>query len=339
MDFDIDLLKKFYRGDCTEEEANKVLKWVLDPSQRASVTSAIELYWYKFEAEETDKEKAVSSIKEKINARIIPNLEKKKRVFMTNKLSLWKSAAVVSLVFTVLYLLWFLNFFTYSPDHAISVDYTVKAAPYGQKLHTQLSDGSKVVLNSGSKISFSENKFIDSVRFVYLEGEAYFQIAKNDTVPFVVSTRNLTITALGTSFNVRTYTEDNKEYIAMETGKVSVKRNGPSVDEEIYLEPGEIVSFDKTTETLSSKVKFVLEEQLGWKDGLLSFNKENLSEVVKKLERWYGVHIVLLNNDRSIGWSYSGRFNNVALINVLQGISYTKSFDFEIRQDTVYIKF
>jgi transmembrane sensor len=150
----------------------------------------------------------------------------------------------------------------------------------------------------------------------------------------------LTITALGTSFNVRTYAEESKIYVALEEGKVSVEKNAPADDDVmVFLDPGEIVAYDIRSEKISPKNKLVFEEHFGWKNGLLLFNEDNLSEVIKKLERWYGVEFVILNQDRSAGWRYKGRFNNESLTNVLRGLSDTKSFDYEIQEKTVYIRF
>lgn len=340
---DIELLKKFYRNECSEEELKQVLSWFADPGKKESTLSSIELHWYKFEVEEVDKQKALSNIKEKINSRLgSEDAAKKPKALQSRMRTGWKWAAAVLIAITASYFLWRSVDAPFNMDQeALSVNYVVKKSLKGQKLRVGLKDGSVVTLNSGSKISYRENNFTDSVRLVYLEGEAYFDVAKNASAPFIVSTRNLSITALGTAFNVKTYPEDDMTFVALEHGKVLVKKNPGSGGsaEPVYLDPGEIAAFDKARKELSHQGRFDPNEQWGWKEGILYFNEDNFLMVITKLERWYGVDIVVLNQDTAEGWNYSARYDNVSLNNVLKGISYTKSFDYEINDTTVYIRF
>lgn len=338
---DIGLLQKFFRNECSEEEVKEVISWFNDPEKRELALTSIELNWYRFEDQEIDKQKAIADIKQKINARLSSQQPSRIRT-IRNMPVFWKVAAVVALLIGASYL-WRQQIHTQPQtisSNALSESYIVKANPKGRKLKMLLSDGSTVYLNSESKISFREN-FGDTTRQVYLEGEAYFQVAKNVEVPFVVYTRNLTITALGTSFNVKTYSEDTQAYVALETGKALVKRITliDSMASSVILNPGQTVSYDKLKERLSPVREFDYNEQLAWKEGVLYFNEDSFSEVTKKLERWYGVEIVILNQDKAHDWYYSGTFKDVSLENVLTGISYTKSFEYEINNGTIYIKF
>lgn len=343
---DRELINKYFRNECSEDEVKQVLKLLNDPTKEQSILSSIELNWYKYEVEEFEKQKSIVELKRKVIERIntsshvhLKNADIKHspRRFLR---TFWKSAAVITFIFVIIYFLKN-NIRDNSEATFISTssNFIINNCPKGKKIRVTLADGTKVSLNSESKISYSADNFGVFSRTVYLEGEAYFQVARNDSVPFTVSTRALTVKALGTSFNVRTYPEEDF-YVALESGKVLVTQIDDSVTNKksLLLNPGDIVSFSKTHKNMEF-ANHSIDQHLGWNEGNLYFNESSLSEVVKKLERWYGVDIVILNQYGGKDWRYSGKYKNESLENVLLGIGYTKLFDFEIINNIVYIKF
>ncbi|WP_215223148.1 FecR family protein [Echinicola shivajiensis] len=215
------------------------------------------------------------------------------------------------------------------------VPFITKSTEKGRKLTTRLSDGTIVTMNSASKIHFEE-VFNDTVRFVTLEGEAFFDVAK-DTRPFRVKSNGTVTTALGTSFNIKQQMEQVS--ISLVTGKVGVNMvSKTGMKESTLLEPGEQVAVDVKDKISFIKGKFNVSDVLAWKRGILSFNKASNEEVWQELEKWYGVEIVFQNPTiKKQNWNYTGSFDNESMENVLESIGFVKGFDFEITGDQVKI--
>lgn len=198
-----------------------------------------------------------------------------------------------------------------------------------------LPDGSVVVLNAESKLTFP-SAFTDEVREVRLSGEAFFDVVKDLTKPFVVKANGLTTHVLGTSFNVKSYPDASSSTIALVSGKVWVEKN-VGKEESMELVPGEAVDFNLEKDEFI-KGQFNYMEAVGWKDGVLYLNATPLSQVFDKLELWYGVDFQYSNlpeNTKSV----SGSFKNESLDNVLQSVSYTVDFDYTINGKKVTVKF
>lgn len=214
-----------------------------------------------------------------------------------------------------------------------------KRTQKGQKLQITFSDGTKVKLNADSKLIF-ERPFAPHLREVYLEGEAYFDVAHNPDRPFVVQTGNISTKVLGTSFNIRTYPEDDVVKVAVVTGKVLVEGKNEakdqSVAQSILIEPSEMVTYDK--KKLTAEVASInIDEIVAWNKDILIFNNARFSEVVDQLERWYGVEFKM-ERKTPIKKGFRGTFENKSLEHVLNGISYTSDFQYELRGNTVIIK-
>lgn len=212
----------------------------------------------------------------------------------------------------------------------------VKETPLGQKSTIYLSDGTKVKLNSGSKLTFNK-QFVDDQRVVILEGEAFFEVAKDVNRPFKVISKGLTTMALGTSFNVKALPEEQGVNVSLVTGKVAVAPVDNENREPLILVPGEQASYDEVSK-LIKKVKFDPLEVVSWKDGVIYFKNADSKEVFSYLEKWYGVEIRVMN--RSVkSWDYSGSFANMDLENVLTAIGYSMNFEFTINEEQVMVKY
>src|SRR5690606_31958131 len=174
--------------------------------------------------------------------------------------------------------------------------------PQGVKSDLTLSDGSKVILNSGSSIRYIKG-FEKDKREVFLEGEAYFDVARDPEKPFAVRKANVSITALGTSFNVRAY-ENEDLNISLISGKVGIEMLSDH-QQYVLLEQGE--SLQVRPEGTWSKEAFNEEEVIGWTKKTIIFNKTSVSEAIRILENWYGVTFNL-ENEPQPGLLLSGRF-------------------------------
>ncbi|MFC4874395.1 FecR family protein [Negadavirga shengliensis] len=210
----------------------------------------------------------------------------------------------------------------------------VHATSPGVKSSLTLSDGTKVILNSGSKLSYVKN-FSSGEREVFLEGEAFFDVYRDEARPFRVYTGEVVTTVLGTSFNVSTR-DGEMISVALVSGKVSVKSSRSDTGE-MLLEKGEMALV--STNDFSMKKKVFSEEQvIGWTKGMIVFDRTPMQEAFAILENWYGVEIVLAGNIPS-SLVFSGKFKEETLANILRGLSYSWEFDYTIRDDQVKIHF
>jgi len=217
----------------------------------------------------------------------------------------------------------------------LEVKYTEKINQPGIRSIIQLSDGTRIHLNSSSRLRYPDTFSELTAREVELEGEAFFEVQRDESKPFVVHSGNLKTTVLGTSFNIRAY-HNLPSSVALVTGKVTVSKEiADAGAQEIVLEPGQGATLSLKEGKLST-FEFDNKEFLSWKEGVLYFHNANERTVVEKLERWYGVSVLLLNSPHK-KWGYTGEFKNKSLKEVLMSMSFAMDFDYTIKGDSVLI--
>ncbi|MFK7978634.1 MAG: FecR domain-containing protein [Saprospiraceae bacterium] len=160
-----------------------------------------------------------------------------------------------------------------------------------EKTTIDLPDGSKVWLNQNSSLQFE--KTFDK-RIVYLEGEAFFDVAKKNGQSFEIFAGDSKTKVLGTSFNVRAYPDENKVEITVETGKVDFSAENDA-KENVLLTKGDFATYTKTSQEVQ-KLALTKLNAAAWKKGALQFDDTNLEEVVESLERYYNIEIKVTNN-------------------------------------------
>ena len=193
-----------------------------------------------------------------------------------------------------------------------------KETSLGKKIAFTLPDGSKVKLNSGSKITYPET-FNKKTREVNLTGEAFFEIKEDKLHPFIVKTSTVQTRVLGTTFNIKAYDDDNEVAVTLATGKISVDLNGKN---SITLTPSYQTTFNKTAQSFT-KQKIDLDKFLGWKDGILRFDNEKLATALPKLEKWFNVKIILKNKNNA-NCAFTGIFKDASLESILNNITFVK---------------
>lgn len=207
--------------------------------------------------------------------------------------------------------------------------------PYGQKFNIHLTDGTKVWLNSGSRLKFAQNlNRTMGNRLVFLEGEAYFDVAKNASRPFIVKTGNLDVQVLGTKFNVSSYKNDKQIATTLVEGSVKVLNNeNPS--EQLLLAPSQQATFKKQVGQLSKKqVDTTL--YTAWMDNRIIVNGLSFPEILERLERFYNVDIE--NATQSLNHNiYKGEFENTDLESVLGIMAISTPFNFKIEANEIII--
>ncbi|MBX2843974.1 MAG: FecR domain-containing protein [Flammeovirgaceae bacterium] len=214
---------------------------------------------------------------------------------------------------------------------------TEKFSPIGVKTTLELKDGTIVKLNSDSKLIFPSS-FDANIREVYLEGEAFFDVSRDENRPFIIHTGKVKTTVLGTSFNIKAFPEDESVQVAVASGKVAVAYQAPDNNvkstKELFLLPEEMSTFSKIDNQLV-KSDFDRKQVLSWKDNILYFENASFNEVKEKLERWYGVSFEV--KGKSLESEFEGEFHNESLKAVLEGLSFSVKFDFLIEDKVVTI--
>jgi transmembrane sensor len=165
--------------------------------------------------------------------------------------------------------------------------------PSGMRSDILLSDGTKVWLNAGSRLIFPQ-KFSGKERKVFLKGEAYFSVAKNKGIPFIVSADKINVTVLGTEFNMKNNDSENELEVVLVEGSVSMKENSTInfLNKEIKLVPSQKATFNKLNQKIVVESGVDINYYTSWKEGLLEFKQESILNVFEKLSKFYNVRFV-----------------------------------------------
>jgi transmembrane sensor len=230
-------------------------------------------------------------------------------------------------------------------------------APRGAKSFITLPDGTRIWLNAGSKISYQRN-YNQQNRNITLEGEAYFNVSKNKDLPFFVYSSGLAIRAIGTSFNVKAYPDEDIIETTLVEGKISIESTGKTGrKEKIFIEPNQKASFYKVSshfhvepgitqseskpgnqETKIARIKVTrkvnTEIYTSWKDKRWVFKKQKMSDFAVILERLYDVKIIFKDEELK-QYSLSGSFEEENLEQVLKAIQLTVPMDYTIQHKEV----
>lgn len=303
-------------------ENNQDKKDVVDEARRRILPM-------KFKSERLSKEK-IDYLKNNIDDNIIlmENQDSTGRILWNSWI---KRAAVILLFASLVSVMIFILNNEEKSAAEIVLKHTEKSTHPGQKLTTYLPDGSKVILNSSSKIVYME-PFSEEERYIRLEGEAFFDVARDTLKPFKVISNGIITTALGTSFNINCWSEDKVE-VSLVSGRVEVRNESGKT---VILNPGEIAIANNSEAIDISEFDYL--ERIAWKDGILVFNNASFPEITKKLNDWYGVTIQI-NRSVDEDFHFTGKYDNHTLNQVLQGISFVQDFDFTMKGDIVEIKF
>lgn len=215
------------------------------------------------------------------------------------------------------------------------IAYNSLVVPRGGEYKLVLEDGTKVWVNSETRLRYP-TKFEDDKRIVLLEGEAYFDVSKDKTRPFIVRTQGVDVRVLGTSFNVSSYLDDEAIRTTLVEGRVAVI-DRENQKENVILNPGyQAVYAKKAKELTAEKVNTDL--YTSWKDGRFVFDRSNLGDIMARLSRWYDVKVFYQSNDlNNIRFTGSlKRYDN--LDRLLNMIEKTNEVKFVLGEKTIMVE-
>lgn len=207
----------------------------------------------------------------------------------------------------------------------------------GVKAKIMLPDSSVVWLNSGSSITYPQ-EFANDERLVKFSGEGYFEVRKNEDVPMIVTTpRGMRVTVLGTKFHICSYNDDADEQATLFSGKINISRviGNEVVVKEKVMKPLESVNF-----SMANKAVLVANsdttKKIAWKNGELIFDKTPMAEVIKKLERWHGVDVIVTDST-ILKHSFTAKFSSESVVQIMELLRFTTPVDFKIENNKVFL--
>ncbi|NDV84307.1 FecR family protein [Bacteroides sp. 51] len=286
---ELDLINKSFTSELSESEQKELRQWREEKGNDHlyKLIEDIQLD----ESIECEAENMRFSILDDIHRRIDAS---KRRISHFKTISIAASLAL---------LIGFSGFFLYQNNFNRVNQIITMSNPSGTKSEITLPDGSTVILHGSSTISYP-TAFSNKARKVELTGEAYFDIRKNEQVPFMVHSGKINVKVLGTTFNVEAYDEDDYICVTLATGKVSLSVK--DYEGELILAPDQQAVYNKQTQEILKR-NINAEEVVGWTNNQLYFNSMPLDDIVRKLERHFNVEIEIsvekLKNIR-----YTGEF-------------------------------
>jgi len=273
-----------------------------------------------------DKDKAFENFRNRV--------ESQKEIQSTSRRgfslsALWRYAAVVAIIIAVGCISYWQGEVNVKDTFAdISVE-----APLGSKTKLYLPDGTLVWLNAGSRMTYSQGFGVDN-RKVELEG--YFEVKRNEKIPFFVKTKDLQLQVLGTKFNFRDYPEDHEVVVSLLEGKVGLN-NLLREEKEAVLSPDERAVLNKANGLLTVE-SVTASNASQWTDGYLFFDEELLPDIAKELERSYNVKIHIANDSLKT-FRFYGNFvrREQNIQEVLEALASTEKMQYKIEERNITI--
>ncbi|MBX2925516.1 MAG: FecR family protein [Chitinophagaceae bacterium] len=267
------------------------------------------------------------------------------------RLKAWSIAASVLLIVSAA------AFYLVTPaPHSPAPSSNIITTQKGSKTNLVLPDGTKVWVNADTKLIY-DKEFGNATREVTLTGEAYFDVVKDKSRPFIIHTSTVQIKVLGTAFNVRSYPTEKTTETTLIRGSVEVALNA-SPGKKVILKPNEKVVIENESTQLPiqpadtsgtgkrREVMMVDNVHLDKKDqeayetmwvkNILAFDETPFDDMITELERWYNVHIIVKNKELSTS-TYTVTFENKSLDEVLEGLQFSAHFQYQVKDGTVTI--
>jgi len=349
MEIDNNVIKRYLEGKEKKGDKDQIMDWFSDTSFEKDLVNKYRIYWDKLKGrediEDCDGSIILGRIYHKMKNEEFKSLSRDK--VTVRFLNVVKSVAAILFIPLVAYL-WVLK----ANDVSLDADtpYSEIYAPMGTRTMFHLPDGSKGWLNGGSYLEFP-TEFRGKSREVFLKGEAFFDVLTNEKKPFVVKEEFTDVIAYGTTFNVQAYQDDSEICVTLVSGNLRIveRKDGRSLNL-ADLQPGQMCAYHSGT-SLNRVERVDVETVMAWKDGKLAFRDESFTGVVKKINRWYNVELIIMDEALK-DYSYQATFMDETLDEVLKLLQHSapivykdlgriKSLDgtFEKRKIELYYKY
>ena len=316
------LIVRLFAGEAGTQEKSEINDWLNLNEENRKLFNDLKEIWLSCGVEQNadcyDVEEAIRKFRQKTTF-----MDKedgtKRRIFQ-----FLRYAAILLLIA----LLPFSYYFGKKHASGFSSMATVSCA-LGDKTSIVLPDSSSVVLNSGSRLSFSNN-FRGGSRQVYLDGEAYFKIKKDPRNPFIVNTTSVKVEVLGTEFNLKAYSDEKTITTTLVNGKLKESGNNKS----IVILPNQKLVFDRETKEMNLLQITDLSPETEWKDGRLVFRNQSLGDLKLTLERWFDVEIHFAD-DLVKSRRFTGTLEHESILEVISYFGLSKYVDYRIKDNKI----
>lgn len=313
-------LSRYFFNRCTPETARKVELWFMANGKSQEARELLFSLWE--ELEETSQttpeetELAFTRFKEHLLDNELVEDETEQESLMS-RLVFWSQRIAAILILPLIILSGYLF---YQNQKEANMVWLEKSTPYGDIKRITLPDNTTVWLNAGSTIIYPE-EFIGNTRQIFFTGEGHFAIAKNREKPFIIKSNESSIEVLGTQFNLKSYSNDNRIEVTLLDGSVAFYYPGKTFGEmRCVMAPGEQVLYNRSTRDLEKK-HFILSDYSSWKDGKYYFKNETLENIAKQLERNFNVTIVIKNDSLKHIPYHMAFVNNETLDDILKAMN------------------
>ncbi len=246
------------------------------------------------------------------------------------KIKIWHYAASIALFISLLGVLFTKT--TLKQDEFLTDNVIV--VPKGEIRKIILPDNTLVFLNSDTRLSYN-SAFGEKFREVYLEGEAYFEVAHNADIPFIVQTLENEIKVIGTSFNVKAYPDEGIHQITLEKGKIAVSDQN---QKSYLLDPNQTYLLLRSNGSAKVFSTENIKDYSSWTEGKVIFRNRRFVDIAKDFERSYNV-VFDIQNNQILDNRYTGEFSrDDSILKILEIIKKTSYFEFKVEGDTIIIK-
>lgn len=317
------LIDKYLAGRCTPEEEKAVHDWLEQVDRQGREWPG----WPR------DKQKDYLSslygdIRDSLREREKPV---RRRIFRLYLLRAAASLAILACISLLVY------YGTGRPGLEQPPGYVLAETPAGNVREIHLNDGSVVWLNAASSFSYPR-EFSDGTREVFLEGEAFFSVARDTTRPFIIHTAEMETRVLGTSFNVKAYRDSEDMEVTVVSGEVEVSVPSAGTGKEaILLQPNQMATYTRAEGLLNKTSIGDVAPYEEWKEGKLVFNLASMEEVAATLERAFGLNIKI-ENTAILDCKITGRFSRSQSVDLtIEAICKSIGARYTIRHDKVTI--
>lgn len=317
-----DLIYNLYTSSLSIAEKAEIAKWL--NSKEAEIDS---MNTWKDVSNNIDQD-LKNEIWDHIKDNTIESHRSSNIISPVNKYSFLKIAAVVAIILCSLITSYIVYDNNITNERLSENIYSFQMEP-GQKGSLRLSDGTIIHLNSDSKISFASN-YNTQDRTVNLEGEAYFEVAKNPNKKFIVTCNGLQVEALGTKFNVKAYAADNTITTTLSEGKVKVS----SEKQNVILLPNDVATYNLKENRITASTVADVSVANFWMSDHIVFESESLASISRTIERMYNVKIKI--TDKKLGnIKFTGTIQNNSLNNIMYVISLTYPISYTVNDSII----
>ncbi|PWG81545.1 FecR family protein [Pararcticibacter amylolyticus] len=318
------LITRYLSNQTSTEENEELADWIAADKRNEQTFEEVKRVWLGHKRPvDTESLRALAKLHAKIS------LDERKSGFL--KIRLYD---IYSLSAAALIILLVAGWFTYRQlSMPVQLEYQTVTTLSGQKKQFTLEDGTRVMLGPESTFSYP-GSLKKGRRTVSIDGEAYFEVSKKPHQPFIVQTSSLTVQVLGTHFNINAGKNHTLSTVSLLEGKVKVKVR-EQVNEDYLLKPGEELSFNRVNHQIFQR-SLDSASVLGWLNNILIFKNEELGLVVPRIEKMYGVRIILGDQATADTRLYA-KFDNLPVSEVMKSICSSGMLTYRQDGNKIYI--